>query len=209
MSDFFDAFWQGLLQTSALEYIGVTAGIVSVWFSRKEHILVFPTGLVNTTIFIYLSAKAHLYGEASVNAYYTIMSLYGWWLWSRKNQQTQAQLVQIRFSTPAEWAQQIVFFLGFYVGLYLALDFLQESFSPEAIPWADAFAAATAYTGMWLMARKKVESWYWWMATNLASIPLYYAKGFVFTSFQFLVLLIMAIAGWASWHKKAKHAPAL
>lgn len=206
MQETFNALWQGLQQTSLLEYIGVIAGIVSVWFSRKEHILVFPTGLVNTIIFIYLSTKGHLYGEASVNLYYTVMSLYGWWLWTRKDKSTQERIVHISFSTQAEWGQQILFFIAFYLGIFMALDLLRQTFSPEAIPWADAFASATAYTGMWLMARKKVESWYWWMATNLTSIPLYFVKGFVFTSFQFLVLLVLAVAGLISWQQKARHA---
>jgi nicotinamide mononucleotide transporter len=90
--------------------------------------------------------------------------------------------------------------------IYAALSWLKQSFAPEAIPWADALASATAYTGMWLMARKKVESWIWWIATNIASIPLYFIKGYVFTSVQFLVLLILAIAGLISWQQKAKHA---
>jgi nicotinamide mononucleotide transporter len=86
------------------------------------------------------------------------------------------------------------------------LSYLKKDFAQGAIPAADAFASASAYTGMLLMARKKVESWVWWIITNTASIPLYFVKGYVFTSFQFLVLLIMAFAGLVSWHKKAKHA---
>ena len=82
--------------------------------------------------------------------------------------------------------------------------FLKTAFAPEAIPWADAFASATAYTGMWLMAKKKVESWIWWILTNIASIPLYFVKGYAFTSLQFLVLLVLAIAGWYSWKLKAR-----
>jgi nicotinamide mononucleotide transporter len=85
----------------------------------------------------------------------------------------------------------------------MALLWAKKAFAPEAIPLADAFASATAYTGMWCMAKKKVSSWYFWIATNLASIPLYFVKGFMLTSFQFLVLLILAIAGLISWNQKA------
>jgi nicotinamide mononucleotide transporter len=97
----------------------------------------------------------------------------------------------------------LVFFAAFYIAIYAALTWLQKEFAPEAIPWADAFASATAYTGMWLMARKKVESWYWWIATNVASIPLYFVKGYVFTSVQYLVLLVLAVAGLVEWGRKA------
>jgi nicotinamide mononucleotide transporter len=199
----YHSFIEGLLQTSALEFIAVLAGIASVWFSKKEHILVYPVGLINTTIFVYISIKGHLLGEASVNIYYTLVSIYGWWLWTRKNDQEQI-ILQIQFSNKKEIIQQLLFFAGFYTVLYTALLFSQASFAPGAIPWADALSSAAAYTGMWLMAKKKVESWYWWIATNICSIPLYFVKGYVFTSVQFFVLLILAIAGLLAWRKKAQ-----
>jgi nicotinamide mononucleotide transporter len=205
LNDTFHQLVTGLQQTSLLEFIAVISGIISVWFSRKENILVYPTGLINTIIYIFLSLKGHLLGEASVNIYYTVMSIYGWILWSKKDESNHA-LVIIKHSTVKEWVTHLLFFSTFYIGIYLALSYLKKEFAPGAIPAADAFASATAYTGMWLMAKKKVESWYWWILTNVASIPLYYAKGYVFTSFQFLVLLIMAFAGLVSWHKKANHA---
>jgi nicotinamide mononucleotide transporter len=195
----------GLKQTTLLEFIAVIAGIVSVWFSRKENILVYPVGLVNTIIYIYLSIKGNLFGEASVNVYYTIMSVYGWMLWSRRDDQKQI-ILTIKHSTRREWLMQLLFFSLFYVGIYVALSFLKENFAPGAVPLADAFASATAYTAMWLMAKKKVESWYWWILTNIASIPLYFVKGYVFTSFQFFVLLILAVAGLISWRQKATYA---
>lgn len=202
----FDAFVQGLKATGPIEFVAVLAGIVSVWFSRKENILVYPVGLVNTIFYIYLSIKGNLLGEASVNFYYSVMSIYGWILWSKKDKSSAAPVLLISFSNRKEWLQQLIFFGVFYVFIFSALSWLKQSFAPEAIPWADALASATAYTGMWLMARKKVESWIWWIATNIASIPLYFIKGYVFTSVQFLVLLILAIAGLISWQQKAKHA---
>jgi nicotinamide mononucleotide transporter len=199
----YQSFIDGLLQTSALEFIAVLAGIASVWFSKKEQVLVYPVGLINTTIFVYLSFKGHLLGEASVNIYYTVMSVYGWWLWTRKNEQQQT-ILQIQFSSSKEVLQQLLFFAAFYVVLYTALYFSKTSFAPGAIPWADALSSAAAYTGMWLMAKKKVESWYYWIATNIFSIPLYFVKGYVFTSVQFAVLLALAVAGLIAWRKKAQ-----
>ena len=200
-TQFFQQLVTGLLQTGPLEFIAVFAGIASVWFSRKENILVYPVGLINTVIYIYISIKGNLLGEASVNFYYTVMSIYGWLLWSKK--EAQKPVLAITYSNKKEWLQQLVFFSVFYLVIYFSLTGLKKSFAPEAIPWADAFASATAYTGMWLMARKKVESWIWWIATNVASIPLYFIKGYVFTSVQFLVLLVLAVAGLVAWQKKA------
>lgn len=202
-----EQIWQqfeaGMKQTSLLEYIAVVAGIISVWFSKKENIWVYPTGLVSTIIYIYLSFKYHLLGEASVNVFYTVMSIYGWVLWARKDRQHRPVL-HITFSSPKEWMQQLLMFALFYAALFFALRYLQAAFAEGAIPWADGFASATAYTGMLLMARKKVESWLWWMATNTASIPLYFVKGLVFTSVFFLVLLIMAVFGFLEWRERAK-----
>ena len=205
MTSLFESIYNGLLQTTWLELIAVIAGIASVWYSRKESILVYPIGLVNTTIYIYLSLKGHLLGEASVNLYYTLMSLWGWYLWTRVDPNKHTIILQITISNARDWIHQILFFLAFYFSLYFSLTYLKKEFAPEAIPWADALASAAAYTGMWLMAKKKVESWIWWIITNIASIPLYFIKGYTFTSVQFIVLLVLAIAGLKSWNDKAKN----
>jgi len=190
--------------TTALEYVAVITGIASVWFSRIENILVYPVGLINTIIYIYLSLKGSLIGEASVNFYYTVMSIYGWILWTKKDQQ-QHLVLNIAFSNKKEWLQQVGFFAVFYAAIYFALTFLKQGlFAPGAIPWADAFASATAYTGMWLMAKKKVESWYWWIVTDIASVPLYFVKHYVFTSVYYFILFAMAVFGLIEWMKRAK-----
>ena len=199
----YQQFFTDLQHTSWLEFIAVLTGILSVWFSRLENIWVYPTGLVNTIIYIYLSFKSSLLGEASVNFYYTVVSIYGWYLWTRKDRQDKL-LLQITSATRREWMRQIGFFGFFYVVVFFALTYLKKDFAPQAIPWADAFASATAYTGMWLMAKKKVESWDWWIATNVASIPLYFVKHYVFTSVYYLILLIMAISGLIEWSRKSK-----
>jgi nicotinamide mononucleotide transporter len=194
---------EGIKNTSIPEYIAVFAGIASVWFSRKENILVYPVGLINTVIYIWLSYKYHLPGEASVNLYYTIMSMYGWYMWLKRNTQQQ-KVLNITPSDKKMWLYQLLFFLSFYIAIYFSLVYLKEQFFEGAIPWADAFASATAFTGMWLMTRKKVESWYWWMATNISSIPLYFVKGLVFTSVYYFVLLIMSVFGLIEWIKRSR-----
>lgn len=202
MMNFWNAFWNGLLATSPLEALAVITGIISVWCAQKASIFTYPIGLINTSLYIWLSLQAHLLGEASVNAYYTFMNGYGWLLWLRRNEQQQP-LVHIRYSTKKEIGTQLLFFGIFFTTIWLSLTFLKTAFAPGALPLADAFASATAFTGMWLMTRKKVESWYWWIATNIASIPLYYTKGFVFTSVYYLILLLMAFYGLSAWKKKA------
>jgi nicotinamide mononucleotide transporter len=201
---FLNQFVEGMRATTLPEYIAVFSGIASVWFSRIENIWVYPVGLISTVIYIFLSAERSLFGEASVNLYYTIMSIYGWVLWLKKDTQ-QHYVVTVQFSNRREWIQQFLFFVFFYIAIYGALTYLKKAFDSATIPWADAFASATAFTGMWLMAKKKVESWYWWIATNIASIPLYFAKQYVFTSVFYFILFVMAVFGLLEWRKRAIH----
>jgi len=198
LQEIFQQFIADIQKTGWLEYVAVFAGIVSVWFSKKENIWVYPTGLINTLFYIYLSFKGGLLGEASVNFYYTIMSIYGWIGWAKKDDNKNIVL-QISAGTKKEWIEQLIFFSVFYLVIFSALSYLKTNFAPEAIPWADAFASASAFTAMWLMTKKKIESWYWWIATNIASIPLYFVKHYVFTSVYYFILLIMAVFGLMEW----------
>jgi nicotinamide mononucleotide transporter len=200
--EIYQQFIHDIQNTPWYEYIAVFAGIASVWYSRMENILVYPVGLINTIIYIWISVKGQLLGEASVNFYYTVMSIYGWILWTRKDA-AQHHVVNITVSDKKWWGYQLSFFAAFYVAIYFSLTYLKKDFAPGAIPWADAFASATAFTGMWLMTKKKVESWYWWIATNIASIPLYFVKHYVFTSVYYIILLVMAVFGLMEWKKKA------
>ena len=203
LPEIWQQFVTDIHHTRWFEYVAVFAGIASVWYSRKENILVYPIGLINTIIYIYISIDGSLFGEAGVNFYYTVMSIIGWYMWVKKDTK-QEVVLHITGSNKKEWLQQIAFFLFFYISIFLVLTYFKRQFYDGVIPWADAFASATAFTGMWLMTKKKVESWYWWIATNIASIPLYFVKHYVFTSLYYVVLLIMAVFGLFEWIKRAK-----
>ncbi|MFN0033992.1 MAG: nicotinamide riboside transporter PnuC [Saprospiraceae bacterium] len=197
--DIWQQFLDGLFATTWIEFIAVAFGIVSVVFSRIENIWVYPTGIVNTTIFIYLSIVGGLYAEAGVNFYYTVMSIVGWVLWSQKSE--DGQVLHITKSGGPEWRNALVFFFLCW-GL---LFFVLKKFTDSTVPLADGFASAAAYTAMWLMARKKLENWLWWIVTNIASIPLYFVKGYVFTSFQYLVFLVLAVLGYLEWRRRTRN----
>ena len=196
MLNVFQQFVSEIQQTTLLEFLGVVFGIGSVFFSRKENILVYPVGMVSTVIFIYLYIIHGLYADASVNFYYTVMSVIGWIMWSRKKE--GSEILHITKSNKKEWIQSIIFFIICWIILFVVL----KNFTDSTVPQADAFASAAAFTGMWLMNKKKVENWIWWIITNIASIPLNYYKGLAFTSFQYIVLLVLAIAGLKEWTKK-------
>jgi nicotinamide mononucleotide transporter len=195
-------FTEGLKNTSWLEYTAVFFGIASVLFSRKENILVYPTGIVNTVLYTWFCFKWwNLYAEGSLNFYYTVMSLYGWYVWSRKK---EGNVIAITFNNRKDWIISISFFIISWIVLYYVL----KNHTNSTVPWADSFASASAYTGMWQMARKKVENWVWWIITDFVSIPLYFYKHAVFTSIQYVIFLILAIMGLITWVKKTKSARA-
>src|ERR1700744_3233218 len=130
----YHAFLDGLRGTTPVEFVAVIAGITCVWFSKKENILVYPIGLINTIFYIYISVKGRLFGEASVNIYYTVMSIYGWILWAKKDEQKKEARLHVTYSTGREWTQQLLFFGVFYVVIFVLLTWLKENFAPGAIP---------------------------------------------------------------------------
>ena len=106
LAEIYQQFITGMSNTTWYEYVAVFAGIASVWYSRAENILVYPVGLINTIIYIYISFNGHLLGEAAVNFYYTIMSISGWYMWTRKDQRKEIVL-HITYSNKKEWLNQI------------------------------------------------------------------------------------------------------
>lgn len=198
IADIWRQLLEGLYATTTIEFLAVLFGILSVLLSRMEHIWVYPTGLINTTLYIYISINAGLYAEASVNTYYTLMSIVGWIMWAKRIEGKET--LHITGSSNKEWRNALFFFFASWLVLWLVLS----RFTNSTVPLADAFASASAYTGMWLMTRKKLENWIWWTITNVASIPLYFIKGYVFTSFQYLVFLVLAIMGYLEWKRKIR-----
>ena len=163
----------------------------------QDALKVFEIG-ISTTIYIYLCFVAGLFAEASVNFYYTIMSTVGFIAW-RKHDYS----LQITANTPTQWIISVVYFSLSWLLLYLFL----KTFTTSTVAAADSFAAATAYTGMWLMTRKKLENWVWWITTNIACVPLYFIKGYVFTSFQYTVFFVLSVMGYVEWRKKSLDTP--
>ncbi len=183
----------------ALEIIAVLFGIASVYYSRANNILVFPTGIVSTGIFVYLLAKWSLLGDLLVNLYYLLMSIYGWVIWSRTDE--DQQVTPISFLSRKEQSQVSWLFLVSMLAVWL-LYYLFDKLHPLVhawIPYVDIFTTAVFFSGMWLMAKRKLPHWYFWIVGNMISIPLYFIKGYTFTSIQYVVFLVLAIWGLAEW----------
>ena len=199
MHNIVQQFLSELKSTGWLEFIAVITGILSVIFSRRENILVFPVGIINTGIFIYIYIRTKLYADASVNFYYTIMSIIGWYMWAQKKDGAKALV--ITRSSNKDWRNAILFFGICWLVLYMVL----QHFTDSNVPQADSFTAAAAFTGMWLMNKKKLENWIWWIITDLASIPLNFYKHLAFTSFQYMVFLVLATMGYITWNNNLRN----
>ena len=183
----------GIQQTSALEWIAVITGILSVWFSLKENILVYPTGIISVLIYVYLAFNYKLYADMGVNGYYFIMSVYGWYHW--KDTGGKRDQIAVSLNTPKEHLISLILLLSSFGILSTALNLATDS----DVPFWDAATTSFAIVGMWLMAQKKLESWIAWIITDLLSIPLYFHKGLVLTSFQFLFFTALAFGGYYAW----------
>lgn len=193
-----DGFAEGLQNMTWLEAFAVFFGIASVFYSMREHIWVYPTGIVSTLVYVWICFEYKLYADMGINAYYFGMSIYGWYVWTHpKENQT---VLPTTWMDSREWYLAIWLFSISYIFLTSVL----KEFTDSDVPYWDSFTTASAFVGMWLMAKKKVENWYFWLLTDLVSIPLYFYKGLVLTSFQYLVFTILATMGLFAWIKSAK-----
>ncbi|MFN2261662.1 MAG: nicotinamide riboside transporter PnuC [Psychroflexus sp.] len=180
-----------------LEVIAIVFGFLSVLFSKKDNILVFPTGIISTLIFVYILYEYSLLGDMMINAYYFVMSVYGWYIWTRKVDEDH--FIPITKATKREhWWSLIIF-----ISTMIFVAFIYEIFDKWDgwVTYTDVVTTAIFFVGMWLMAKKRIENWIYWVIGDLISIPLYYYKGLSFTSFQYLLFTIIAVYGYLAWKK--------
>ena len=180
-----------------LEIIAVVFGFLSVWFSKLNKIWVFPTGMISTSIFVYLLLKWGLLGDMMINGYYFIMSVYGWYVWTRKINDTQFTPIS-KINLREKKISITIFFatLLFVFVIYKTFDKWSDW-----VAYVDTITTAIFFVGMWLMAQRKIENWIFWIIGDIISVPLYLYKGFTFTSFQYIGFTFIAIFGYLAWKK--------
>lgn len=187
-----------------LELVASVFTIASVWYSKKNNILVFPTGMVCTAIFVYLLLKWGLLGDMMINAYYFVMSIYGWYIWTKKDETSKE--TAITRASPKEHRLSVFIFLAsalFVYFIYVAFDKIESWVS-----YVDMFTTGIFFVGMWLMARRKIENWVYWIVGNIITVPLYFYKGLTFSSILYFALTIIAIYGYLAWKKHLDNTPA-
>jgi nicotinamide mononucleotide transporter len=180
-----------------LELVAIFFGLWSVWCAKKDNILVFPTGLISTSIYAYLLWKWHLLGDSMINVYYFIMSIYGWYHWTRKS----GEIIEFPISTTTKKERKTALIIFTLTIIFVIIVYLYFDKFTTWSAYVDTFVTGIFFVGMWLMAKRKIENWILWVIGDLISIPLYFAKGYTFTSFQYIVFTIIAVFGYLEWKK--------
>ena len=180
-----------------LELFAVIMNITSVVYAKRNNILVYPTGLIGTGIFVYILLNFSLLGDTIINAYFFSMSIYGWYFWSRKKDEVFVNQV----STINRNEIKYLFILAFssLIFIYFVYDYFDKWNNWTA--YVDNITTAIFFVAMWLMARRKIESWIFWIIGDLITVPLYFYKGLTISSIQYIIFLILAVLGYISWKK--------
>lgn len=179
-----------------LEFFAFVFGILSVYFAKKENIWVYPTGLVSTTITVYLLYQASYFGDMTMNFYYSIMSIYGWYKWSSKSIQNDLNI------TKTNNQEKIIgiFLFFFTIGItYVVYKFF--NYSLEIPNYIDIFTSGIFFTAMWYMALKKIENWTLWIIGDVIAVPLFAYRGLGMLSLQYIIFTILAVLAYIEWKK--------
>jgi nicotinamide mononucleotide transporter len=183
-----------------IEFIAFICGILSVWYAKKAHILVYPTGLIGTALTVYLLYQAEYFGDMMMNVYYSLMSIYGWYQWTR----LKGTLPKYKISRTGIRERYVgfAFFLitvGVTYGVYRGFDYDMQWYS-----YVDTVTSGIFFTAMWYMANKKIEHWTLWIIGDVITVPLYAYRGLGMLSLQYLIFTFLAIQGLLAWRKSLK-----
>ncbi|MBC8048267.1 MAG: nicotinamide mononucleotide transporter [Fimbriimonadaceae bacterium] len=220
-----DIFTQEMIAMTIPEIVAVITGIASVWFAKKENILVYPVGIISVLIYVYIFLNVKLYADAAINFYYFVMSIYGWYYWKKggivqrkleaqsiqenekpmdlifdENENTTSNNEQAEISFNS--LRENLMFMLYTAIIFIILVFILKNYTNSDVALWDGSITAVFFIAMILMARKKIENWIFWIIGDAAAIPLCIYKGLYFTAFQYLIFTIIAIAGFLSWYNK-------
>ena len=180
-----------------LELFAVIMNITSVVYAKRNNILVYPTGLIGTGIFVYILLNFSLLGDTIINAYFFSMSIYGWYFWSRKKD--EIFINQVSNINRNEIKYLLILAISSLIFIYFVYDYFDKWNNWTA--YVDNITTAIFFVAMWLMARRKIESWIFWIIGDLITVPLYFYKGLTISSIQYIIFLILAVLGYISWKK--------
>jgi nicotinamide mononucleotide transporter len=180
----------------SLELTAIFFGLLSVIFSARNSVLVYPTGLVSTLIFVYIYATAELYGDIIINIYYFYMSVYGWVLWTCGTNDNHLKITTIKGKDNLKCLSIFIFSV-----IFVALVYYWFGMFGLWWTYVDTFTTGLFFVGMWLLAKRKIENWAYLIAGDVIVIGIYFYKGLIFTALFYILLTIIAIFGYREWKK--------
>ena len=183
------------------EWVSTITQIASVWYARKNNVLVYPTGIIGVLLaaYVYLfQTHPPLYADSLLNVYYFIMSVYGWYNWVQKKDTDH-------YTYPISWCnrKELIIGIGFFLAFWVIIWFVLIKLTNSNTPVLDSLVSASAVTAMWWMAKRKIENWLAWIFSNIVAIPLNFYKGLMLFTLMYVLFLVMAWMGYTSWKKKA------
>jgi nicotinamide mononucleotide transporter len=198
LQEWVQLFTEQIKETPFIEWIAVAASVAEVLLAWRNNVLLYPAGIISTLLFIYILADAGLYSESILSLYYFIMSVYGWLhLIKRKNQPP----LPVSMTTKKEWLISAGIILVSMALFYSVIELYLHKYNNHIIAIWDAWVSATAWAGMWLLAKRKLENWIVLNLSNIFAIPLLMYKKLPLTSCLTLFLFIVAIFGYIEWRK--------
>jgi len=198
MSNEWQLLLQQIIETGWLQWTAVILGVAEVLFAKANKIWLYPSGIVSVLLSIYILFQAGLYAECLLNGYYLLMSIYGWWYWKKKKGQPA---VAITSCGSKDWIVVFTIVITGFIILFLALKY----FTPSDVPVWDAWVTSTAWAGMWLLAKRKIENWILLNVSNFFAVPLLLHKGLPLYAALTIFLFVIAIQGYIKWNKIMKN----
>lgn len=182
-----------------IEILGVISGLLFLYFEYKEDARLWPLGILTSTFYIVVFYQSKFYADMGLQVYYLIISIYGWMVWIRgaKNN-ADAPTLQIKRANKTVLVRIVLISVFLWVGLY----FLLSEYTDSPVPLGDAFTSAFAITATWMLSRKMLEQWYFWMIINALSSLLYLYRDLYLTAILFVVYAIISVAGFYEWRRK-------
>lgn len=187
-----------------IEIFGVVTGILYVILEVKQNRLLWPLGLLTSATYVYVFFNGKFYADMGLQVYYVLISIYGWYYWSRGGQRSDTGELQVVRGGKRQLFILFLVFVISWAGIYFLLDRLTDS----SVPLGDSFTTALALVATWMLARKIIEHWFLWIIANLVSIALYIYKGLYPTVILYAVYTAMAVYGYLEWKKSIKGEPA-
>jgi nicotinamide mononucleotide transporter len=197
LSEIWKELVNNIQHTKLLEWISTITQIASVWYARKNNVLVYPTGIIGVLIASYLYFNSKLYADGSLNVYYFGMSVYGWYNWVQKKDAEH-------YTFPISWCSksQLAFGIGFFLFFWGVIYFVLVKLTDSNTPLLDSLVSSSAITAMWWMAKRKIENWLAWIFSNIVAIPLNFYKHYYLFTLMYILFLAMAWWGYVEWKKQ-------